>query len=138
MRAPQPEPMRRTRHRPTLRLSARDREERGCCAARSIDSLQRRGLAFLDRRRLGFSGRLVVQKLARQALLPDHRVRVRRLTAAGADVGEPVLGTAQAEIGRLLAWFARSRLFDDLAGLLIGSFLLRPEGAGLRRAQIEV
>src|SRR5580704_5343914 len=117
MRAPQPEPMRRTRHRPTLRLSPRIREESGCWAGRSINPLQRGGLAFLDRRGLGSSVWLVVQKLARQALLADHRVRVRRLTAAGDDVGEPVLGTAQAEIGRLLAWFARSRLFDDSAGL---------------------
>src|ERR1700730_12895393 len=135
MRAPQAEPMRRTRQRPTLRLSPRNPEERGCCAVCSIPPLQRVGFAFLDRRGLGSIARLVVQELARQALLPDDRVRVRRLTAAGTDVGEPVLGAAQAEIGRLFAGLAGPRLFDGLAGLLVGTLLLRPGGAGLRRAQ---
>src|SRR5207248_3251894 len=67
-------------------------------ACPSIDPLQRGGLAFLDRRGLGSGARLVIQKLARQALLADNRIRVRRLTAARADVGKPVLGAAQAEI----------------------------------------
>src|SRR5260370_2391084 len=134
MRAPQLEPVRGTRRRRRLCLSPRNREERGCCAGRSITPLQRGGFAFLDRRGLLGSGvRLVVQKLARQALLPDHRVRVRRLTAAGADIGEPVLGTAQAEIGRLLARLAGPRLFDGLAGLLVLTLLLQPGGAALPR-----
>src|SRR5437588_3101997 len=115
MRAQQGEPM-RTRNRSRLWLSPRNPEERGCRAGRSINPLQRGGFAFLDRRGLGSSAWLVVQKLARQALLPDHRVRVRCLTAAGADVGKPVLGAAQTEIGRLFARLAGSRLFDGLAG----------------------
>src|SRR5580693_9586387 len=133
MRAPQAQPLRRTRQRPTLRLSPRMREERGCCGGRSIHPLQRVGLAFLDRRGLGSIARLVVQELARQALLPDDCVRVRCLTAAGADVGKPVLGAAQAEIGRLLAGLAGPRLLDGLSGLLVGTLLLRPSGTGLWR-----
>src|SRR5260370_19184578 len=104
MWAPQLEPVRGTRRRPRRCLSPRNREERGCCAGWSINPLQRGGFAFLDRRGLLGSGvRLVVQKLARQALLPDHRVPVRRLTAAGTHTLDPVLGTAQAGTGRLLA-----------------------------------
>src|SRR5947208_14534572 len=101
MRVQRAQPMRSTLWRSRFCLSPRNREESGCSADRSISPLQRGGFAFLDRRGLGSIARLVAQELARQALLADHRVRVRRLTAAGADVGKPVLGPPQAEIGRL-------------------------------------
>src|SRR5690348_10726859 len=83
---------------PRLCLSPCDRTAGRSYRGRSIDPLQWGGFAFLDRRGVG-SGARLAQKLVRQALIADHRVRVGCLTAAGTDVGEPVLGATQAEIG---------------------------------------
>src|SRR5271166_1810066 len=124
--------------KPTLRR----RERRGPCPSPpygdwSIDPFQRGGFALLDRCRLG-SGALIAQELARQALLANDGVWVGRLPTPCADVGKAVLGAAEAEIRRLLARLAGPGLFDGLTGLLVGTLLLRPRRAGLRRSQVEI
>src|SRR5215470_4555772 len=138
MQTQQTRPIPPTPKRPRRCLSSRNREVRGDCADRSIDSLQWGGFALLDRSGLGSGVRLVIQELARQTLVADDRVRVGRLSTASPNVGQSVLGATQAKIRSLFARLPGSRLFDDLAGLLAGTLFLRPCGARLRRAQIEV
>src|SRR5205085_355974 len=99
----------------------------------SIDALQRIGFALFDRD-IGAAATLVLEQFARQAVLPDLRVRVRRLGARQAGIGQAVLGPPQPGVGSLLAGFARPRALEHLPRLLIGALLLRPRGAGLRRA----
>src|SRR5689334_20652287 len=66
------------------------------------------------------------------------RTGLGRLCAPGADIGQPVLGAAQAEIGSLLARLAGSGALDDLSRLLIRALFLWTRSAGLRRPQIEI
>src|SRR3984893_5845034 len=101
----------------------------------SIYALQRRGFALLDR---PAARAVVAEELARQALIGHRRGRVGRLRAAPADIGKPVFGAAQAEIGGLLTRLAGSCLLDRLLGLLVGGLLLRPRRPRRRRAQIKI
>src|SRR5262245_31909985 len=104
---------------------------------RSIYALQRGGLPFLNGRRRARRF-LLAEQLARQALLADDGVRIRRLTAASADVGKPVFGPPQAKVRSLLTGLARPGLIDDLTGLLVRTLLLWPGRPRLRRAQLEI
>src|ERR1700737_5163150 len=101
----------------------------------SIYALQRRGFALLDR---PAARAVVAEELARQALIGHPRGRGGALRAAPADLGKPVFGAAQAEIGGLLTRLAGSGLLDRLLGLLVGGLLLRPRRPRRRRAQIKI
>ena len=103
--------------------------ERGGYERWSIHPLQQGRFAFLDRRGLGSIARLVVQELARQALLPDHRVRFPRLTVRAPISGSPSSARRRRKSGACCR-LARPRLFDGLAGLLVGTLLLRPAAPG--------
>src|SRR5271165_7135971 len=112
------------------------RGHRKALAARSVDPLQRGGLAFFDRS--GGAGRPIAQKLIRQALIGDGSVRVRRLPARRADIWKPIFAAAQAQVGSLLARLAGPGLLNYLARLLVCGLLLRPRRTRLRWAQIEI
>src|SRR5438067_8494277 len=95
----------------------------------SIDPLQRRRLALLDARAALVAA--IAEQLVRQALIA-LLAGIGRFAAA-----QPALGGAKPG-GGLLAGLARPGGVDRLARPLGGADLLRPRGAELRRAQLEI
>src|SRR5271166_3060147 len=115
-----------------------------CCSCRNrqrrlllIHPLQRGRFALFDLA-AGAARAVVPEKLARQALIGDGGVRVGCLPTARTNVGKPVFGAAQAEIGRLLSRLAGPGLLDQLLSLLVGALLLRPRGSRLWWTQVEI